>query len=1027
MDFRKVRDKAVATPGRRRGLKIAAILFGLWVLLCAVAWLAGPSLIKNYATKFVREQFGHELTIGEIKVNPLLLAVTIRQLDLREPTGESLVSFREMLVDLDAQTLVRGMLILDEFRLDGLVLNVERTGPDRFNFSDLADRLAARAAAADKLKPAAPPQPAAKDANAGPAVNFLVRKTELNDAAFHFVDRTHRPAFENWLRPINLSMADLTSRPQREAPYDLKASIGSGGTIGWKGDLSLQPLRSKGTVELRDFGLKSAYDYLKSQFAFGLPSGALNVRVDYVADFSGTQSVLQVTDGTVSIDKLALTDPDGNPLFAFDRTAASGIVADLVKSTATIGLVETKGGHVEAVVNADGSTNIQRALLPPAGASVDKVAEPAPVADQPAPVKKPGDTGTAKAPAWKISVARAAIHDYALHLVDRSVEPAADLALTGVNFETGRVTLPDPQPVSFTLAATLAAGGTLGVQGEYGLADGAVKADIRLADLAVSPFSPYLARVGRLSLTDGRIGWQGKVSALANGTRDVHAEGSGSLKQLAVRDDVHKTKLVRLGELGIDGFSYDDTTKNKVPRIVLRRLLLAGLDADVAIDHDGVSNLQQVFAPAGKPAVTAPTGKTDAKAAGAKPAAGKPGAPPAPAMDMRLDSFVIRDTTVNFRDASPDLSFAAQLSGFGGHIDGLSSDPAKRAKVDLAGTIDKYAPLTITGEINPLAAVTYSDVHVRLASLDLGALTPYTVTYIAYPLARGKLGVQLDWKVAERKFDAKNRVLIDGLALGEKREAPRATKLPVKLAIALLTDRAGNADLAVPAYGELDDPKFRVGSVILTALGNLVTKAVTSPFAALGSLGGGDDKAGQVAFVPGEKIAVAGETDKLAKIAQALADRPMLSLSIAGTASADGDRAALQRAELELRIKREYLDSPFRRGRTVDEVTLSPSQRRDELFALYHKTTGKDVADLRDAQGKPLPDAERQAAAESALLAGIAVDDGALRELARARAEFTKDHLLAAGVAETRLFVVDGEILPKVDGNVATRLTLDAK
>ena len=53
--------------------------------------------------------------------------------------------------------------------------------------------------------------------------------------------------------------------------------------------------------------------------------------------------------------------------------------------------------------------------------------------------------------------------------------------------------------------------------------------------------------------------------------------------------------------------------------------------------------------------------------------------------------------------------------------------------------------------------------------------------------------------------------------------------------------------------------------------------------------------------------------------------------------------------------------------------------------------------------------------------------DGALRELARARAQFTKDRLLAAGVAEARLFVVDGEILPKVDGDVPTRLALDAK
>lgn len=1013
MDLGQVRTALTATPRRRRATRIVAALFALWLLLCAVAWLAGPGLLRDYAVKYVREEFGHELAIGEVKVNPWLLAVTVQALELRDPGGRSLVSFRELHVDLQAQTLVRAMVVLDEFRLDGLVVHVERIGPDRFNFSALADRLAERAAAA---KTAAGDVPAADD---GPPVNFLVHHTALNDAAFHFVDHTHVPVFENWLRPINLAMDDLTSRPDREAPYDIKASIGSGGTVGWRGDLSLQPLRSQGRLQLDDFGLKAAYEYVQSQFAFALPSGKMNVRIDYLADFSGTQSVLQVTDGQASIDRLEITDADGNPLFAFEQTLASGIVADLVKSTASINLLETRGGRVEAVIAADGSTNIQRALLPPPGAAaapavVDAQAAPAsasaslasgPAAAQPA----------ASTPPWKITLARAALRDYRLHLVDNSTRPAADLALEQVNFELRNLRLPDPAPLPFDFSAVLAAGGRLEAKGEYALDTGDARADIVLDALALAPFSPYLAGIGKLSVTDGRANWRGKVSAQANGTRDLRLEGSGSLQRLAVRDDVSKTKLLRLGELGIDGLVYED----RVPRLAMKRLLLANLDLDVVLDRDGSSNLQRVFmAEGGAPAGAAPA------------ATGQP-APAAKPMAMRLDSFVLRDNTVNFRDASPDLSFAAQLSGFGGRIDGLSSDPAKRATVDLAGTVDKYAPLTVQGEINPLAAVTYSDVRVRLSSLDLGALTPYTVTWLAYPLERGKLGVELDWKIAERKFDSKNRVLIDGLALGEKREAPRATKLPVKLGVALLTDREGDADLSVPAYGELDDPKFRIGRVILTALGNLVTKAVTSPFAALGGLGGDDDKAGKLAFRPGTAAPETGEEEKLAKLAQALADRPMLSLAITGTASAGGDRLALQRQALELALKRQYLDSPFRRGQTVDEVTLGAGQRADALAALYRKSTGQSLAELRDAQGNPLPVAMQQAAAEEKLLAGMTIDDGALRELARNRAQYAKDRLLAAGVAETRLFVVDGEILPAgneaADAPVPSRLALDAK
>lgn len=1037
-----LRDRLLATPRRRRGWKIAGALLAAWLLLSALVWLFAPGLVRDYAITYVREEFGQELELAEVQVNPLALAVTLHELNLRDRSRRSLVAFRDLEVNVSLSTLVRGMVVLDEFRLDGLVVNIERIGADRFNFSELADRLAARAAAAA----AAAPEPVAEvPASTEPPVHFLVARTTVSDAAFRFVDHTRTPVFENALRPINLAMEDLTSRPDREAPYSLQATIGSGGVIGWRGDLSLQPLRSQGRLELKGFGLKAVHDYMASQFAFALPAGTMDVGVDYLADFSGTQSVLRITDGSVSIDGLAITDPDGAPLFAFTSTRATGLVADLIQSTASVALVETLGGKVHLVRNADGSTNIERALLPPAvvAAVVDAEAPAAAKAEAavaaPAPAKAavpaPEPTAPAETPAtiWNIVVAKASLRDYTLHVEDRSTTPAAAFTLTGVAFSAGNLRVPEPAPMPFTLDATLAAApdgtgnaGTLAINGNYTLADGSLAAELKVVELALAPFSPYLGSVGRITLGDGRVNWAGKVAAQANGTQDLSVQGSGRLTRLLVLDDIHKTRLARLGELALDGLVYEDRFAGRAPRLALRKLTLAGLAVDVAVDRNGVLNLQQVLATGAPPATAAVPGPA---AAGATPATAAPAtATPAatPPLAIRLDSFVLRDTTVTIRDASPDLSFSGELSGFGGTITGLSTDPAKRAAVDLKGTINRYAPLTISGEINPLAAVTYSDLKVRLSSLDLSALTPYTVTYIAYPLERGKLGLELDWKIAARKFESQNRLLLDGLALGEKREAPRATKLPVKLGIALLTNREGDADLSVPAYGELDDPKFRIGKVVLAALGNLITRAATSPFALLG---GGDnaDAAGQVRYAAGSSTPGAGEADKLAKLAPALLERPQLVVQITGAASAVSDRAALQRAELELRLKQEYLASPFRRGQTVDQVVLSADQRQELLATLYQRSTGQRLADLA-VPGAPPGGPAAAEAASAALLATISIDDGALRELARARAQQVKDRLLAAGLPEARLFVVDGEILPTAApaGGIPTRLALDA-
>jgi hypothetical protein len=87
-----------------------------------------------------------------------------------------------------------------------------------------------------------------------------------------------------------------------------------------------------------------------------------------------------------------------------------------------------------------------------------------------------------------------------------------------------------------------------------------------------------------------------------------------------------------------------------------------------------------------------------------------------------------------------------------------------------------------------------------------------------------------------KALTAQNKVRIDQLILGRHNENPDATKLPVKLAVALMKDSNGRIDLDLLIEGRLDDPQFRVGPLILKVVGNLITKAAAAPFKLLGAL-----------------------------------------------------------------------------------------------------------------------------------------------------------------------------------------------
>lgn len=60
------------------------------------------------------------------------------------------------------------------------------------------------------------------------------------------------------------------------------------------------------------------------------------------------------------------------------------------------------------------------------------------------------------------------------------------------------------------------------------------------------------------------------------------------------------------------------------------------------------------------------------------------------------------------------------------------------------------------------------------------------------------------------QLKAVNHLNLDQLTLGEPVDSPQATKLPVRFALALLTDRRGQINLNLPIEGSLGDPQFRV-------------------------------------------------------------------------------------------------------------------------------------------------------------------------------------------------------------------------
>ena len=229
-------------------------------------------------------------------------------------------------------------------------------------------------------------------------------------------------------------------------------------------------------------------------------------------------------------------------------------------------------------------------------------------------------------------------------------------------------------------------------------------------------------------------------------------------------------------------------------------------------------------------------------------------------------------------------------------------------------------------------------------------------------------------------------------------------------AVSLLKNSRGEIDLRLPVTGTLDDPQFSVFGLVMKMLFNLIGKAITSPFALLGSALGGGEELSQLDLAAGTAAVGEAEQGKLKTLAQALVDRPALRLDIVGRADPATDLDGLRQAALINAVRAQKLKAMIAKGQaapSLEEVEVGEAEYAELLKKAYRAADFKKERNMIGmVKDIPVPEME------ALLRANAQVGDDDLLALARARAQAVRDWLAGeGGVPGERIFVLE----PKVE------------
>ncbi|MGA0582975.1 MAG: DUF748 domain-containing protein, partial [Castellaniella sp.] len=392
----------VLKPSRRTIRILAGTVLTLLVLAALAAWLV-PKAVRGALTQDVSDLLGRPVQVGDIRFNPFTLALRAQDIVVEQPgSAQPLLRVGGLDLRMAWRSLVMFAPVVDRVRVDQPRVALVRQDVAHFNFSDIVDRLAARAARQ-------PAQPEPDDA--GPP-RFSLNNLSLTGGVILLDDQ-------------------VTGR--RQTIDELTLGIPFLSSLGYATDIDVQP-----TVHMRING--SPLDLSGTARPFeAVPTSTLDVALDGVsldkwADFwplplpvkvksALLDSRLQVrfeqppgaaprirVRGDLGLRQLDVTETSDAPLLAWEGLKAEGLALDLGARTVSMDTVTLTKPRAEAHRDAR-QLNWQRVAQ-----GFARLTEAAP-ADPQAAEAQAASAATANS-AWKIALGTFRLEAGAVHLRD---------------------------------------------------------------------------------------------------------------------------------------------------------------------------------------------------------------------------------------------------------------------------------------------------------------------------------------------------------------------------------------------------------------------------------------------------------------------------------------------------------------------------------------------------------------------------------------------------------------------------------
>lgn len=703
----------------------------------------------------------------------------------------------------------------------------------------------------------------------------------LKKIAANLNDDSVKPNVKTKLNELNIDLKNVTLAGEEKLFYEIELLLNDRFRCSSSGSLQHAALNIETYTKCKDFDIvhyrpyidQIALENLKTYNVL-LEGGTAGFDLNATLNREENQTNIYVHNANAAVDKFVLQRRDsGRNIAEFDSFKIKNAALNTKKKEIFVDRVALNSLGIYADRNERGDINLLGLIEPN---------------DEPKnSTKSSSKTSKSKDDAYKVVLKYFDLNSAKAIFDDKGVDKGAKTTLDKIELHAKNISSKEGSKFSYDMALRVNGKGGIRSKGDIKHTPLEQKGSIELKEVSLKELTPYIEEAAYIKIDNGVLSLKAKTAYKQKDAKhDMAVDGTLKIENFLLNESREGVKLVSFKAADVKSFAF----KGSPNSLHIDELLLDSFYVDAIINRDKSMNFSKLVK------------ESEAKEADKKEQQAQKKEEEG-SFAFNLLKLRVVNSSANFADYSLPIDFKTFIHDLNGEVHSVSNIKGEVTEVDIDGVVDEYGSTKLKGSLDGSDVKSYLDIDFNFKNLDLSSASGYSAQFAGYKIDKGKLFLDLKYKINNSELQSKNSVVIRNIELGDAIEDENITKLPLGFAIALLEDKDGVIDIDLPIEGNIDNPDFKYGSLVVKTLANLIVKAVASPFKFLGSMMGIDaEKLKILEFEAGEAVLLPPQREKLDNLAEILVKKPKLSLAITSTYDKESDLKALKAKKLKQKV-----------------------------------------------------------------------------------------------------------------------------